>query len=1031
MPPKGYSKRHVCERDDPVKSFRVKIHRKGPGTPKLILVPDKNRTPSSKRSGGSRSKSESKRRKMAHLGDLLMDTSPTDDWVDEDLFIPFDVAQLETKTVNSPNDYMRYWLEHKQTLYLDEIVSGEFCDLVCAVCGADKGDIWRCKDCLGRPALCGSCCRTQHWSNPFHRVEIWKGEHFSPSWLWKTGLQVSLCPNRLCSSMATEGSSPPPSTSGSDDDCTFGAKPEGSHLGDSKTLVVVHTNGIHQIPFVFCDCENSPDDDIQLLRMGFYPATQKDVRTVFTFSVMDTYLLENLECYTSAFHFYSKLRRLTNEVFPKQAPNRYREGLRCGRQWRKLKEMKRYGLAHTQATPQEGGMALFCAACPQPGKNLPEGWEEDEEQWKYGITLAADGNFSLLHREQKNADDVWFKNGEGYLVERTRYEKHLRVTSEEKEIPTCHEHRAVEDKSKTTKGCDVTGVGAFACSRHGCFVPASVVNFHRGERQMYMDYGLSNSIKTTSADKMKRLILLYDINCQYCRNLKKRFEAGPYLTLPSDLVVTFGIGQFHVHGHQEKCYARYSPMFIKGIGYTSGEILEALWSVLNEASRPTQTMSLAHRTEVLDAFIADSNWKKMLNLMVSIPAMFARSVREIAKAREAFELLDQTASSSQRAIWQHALDKAHSKRVHDVEEMDILNVSLDKPPSRAKVQHKLMVKEQNQNTGVGVTSWLTTGFKIQESQLQLKAFRRSLPRESLRTATQELELAKKREALHSEISSFCTSTQILFPDVNLDQYRYLNPPEITADIDDEDQDCESILLEDDEDNPFTDVPDPEDLDIPLPSSFDRLPALMKSASRKEIKLRVAQANDALEAIRTEIGHKSYLYRSNIRLADGKKQKTRGYAAVKAANQAIRLSIRVYEQARWALQRLGATTDTLARFKPIVKEDTRAITAIYRPNEPGQTKSRLSWIWGVDVQGDSSNSPYLEELEDRALFLTPSQLSTLESQIQRFLDCVDAELEAQDRETERISALNGLVDSSWLPHEIDGGCDQRDYADDRL
>ncbi|KAG2018133.1 hypothetical protein CC2G_007583 [Coprinopsis cinerea AmutBmut pab1-1] len=431
MPPKGYSKRHVCERDDPVKSFRVKIHRKGPGTPKLILVPDKNRTPSSKRSGGSTSKSASKRRKVAHLGDPLMDTSSVDDWVDEDLFIPFDTTELGTKTVNSPNDYMRYWLEHKQSLYLDEVVSAEVCALVCAICRLDKGDIWRCKDCLGRPALCGICCRTQHLANPFHRVEIWKGEHFSPSWLWKTGVQVSLCRSGSCCNIASEGSSSPPSISHDDNDCTFGAKPEGSHLGDSKTLVVVHTNGIHQIPFVFCYCEDSPDDDIQLLRMGFYPATQKDVKTVFTFAVMDTYLLENLECYTSAFHFYSKLRRLTNEVFPKQVPNRYREGLRCGRQWRKLKEMKRYGLAHTRATPQEGEMALFCAACPQPGMNLPEGWEHDEEQWKMG----------------------------GYLVERTRYEKHLKVTSEEREIPTCHEHRAVEDKSKTTKGCDVTGLG--------------------------------------------------------------------------------------------------------------------------------------------------------------------------------------------------------------------------------------------------------------------------------------------------------------------------------------------------------------------------------------------------------------------------------------------------------------------------------------------------------------------------------------------------------------------------------------------
>jgi Kyakuja-Dileera-Zisupton transposase len=134
-------------------------------------------------------------------------------------------------------------------------------------------------------------------------------------------------------------------------------------------------------------------------------------------------------------------------------------------------------------------------------------------------------------------------------------------------------------------------------------------------RQMNMDYGLSGSIASTNAASIGRLNLLYDINCQYSRRLEERFDKGRgHITLPDNLEIVYAIGKFHVHGHQEKCYARYSPMFVRGIGWTSGEILESLWSVLNEAARATQTMTKANRSETLDALINDSNWKKMLNL---------------------------------------------------------------------------------------------------------------------------------------------------------------------------------------------------------------------------------------------------------------------------------------------------------------------------------------------------------------------------------------------------------------------------------
>ncbi|KAF8966829.1 hypothetical protein BDZ97DRAFT_1589062, partial [Flammula alnicola] len=49
-----------------------------------------------------------------------------------------------------------------------------------------------CADCLGNPVLCMQCCQNSHEDHPFHRIEIWSGTHFSPGWLWQTGMAIHL-----------------------------------------------------------------------------------------------------------------------------------------------------------------------------------------------------------------------------------------------------------------------------------------------------------------------------------------------------------------------------------------------------------------------------------------------------------------------------------------------------------------------------------------------------------------------------------------------------------------------------------------------------------------------------------------------------------------------------------------------------------------------------------------------------------------------------------------------------------------------
>lgn len=67
--------------------------------------------------------------------------------------------------------------------------------------------------------------------------------------------------------------------------------------------------------------------------------------------------------------------------------DRYPELMRLIRQWRHLKMLKRFGRGHDPggvATTQPGSCAVQCPACPHPGVNLPEDWQNAPPERRYG-----------------------------------------------------------------------------------------------------------------------------------------------------------------------------------------------------------------------------------------------------------------------------------------------------------------------------------------------------------------------------------------------------------------------------------------------------------------------------------------------------------------------------------------------------------------------------------------------------------------------------------------------------------------------
>lgn len=149
---------------------------------------------------------------------------------------------------------------------------------------------------------------------------------------------------------------------------------------DNPFIVIVDSSGIHHLPIISCSCGGPVERLTDAMAVGLLPSSFKDIRTVFTIGCLEDFRLANLECKTSAYQYYQKLRRRTNTGNPTSVPNRYAEFCRASREWRHLTKLMEHGVGHTLQSPHTGELAHFCPACPQPGINLPANQEESQDR---------------------------------------------------------------------------------------------------------------------------------------------------------------------------------------------------------------------------------------------------------------------------------------------------------------------------------------------------------------------------------------------------------------------------------------------------------------------------------------------------------------------------------------------------------------------------------------------------------------------------------------------------------------------------
>ncbi|KAF7325869.1 CxC2 domain-containing protein [Mycena kentingensis (nom. inval.)] len=131
-------------------------------------------------------------------------------------------------------------------------------------------------------------------------------------------------------------------------------------------FVVLERNGIHNVRLDYCGCYHTTEPDyVQLLDVGWYPATCTTPRTCATFQCLDAFQAHSHHGKTTAYDYYAALETFTNAVGVKP-PDRYKMLLRMSRQYRHLLLLKRGGRGYDEFGVNGTGRAGVVILCNPP-----------------------------------------------------------------------------------------------------------------------------------------------------------------------------------------------------------------------------------------------------------------------------------------------------------------------------------------------------------------------------------------------------------------------------------------------------------------------------------------------------------------------------------------------------------------------------------------------------------------------------------------------------------------------------------------
>ncbi|KAJ7434249.1 hypothetical protein B0H11DRAFT_2258549 [Mycena galericulata] len=846
----------------------------------------------------------------------------------------YDVLEDEEggRVLRDSDDPLRQWVEDHREMFLQELLRWEGRGdhrsySICGRCSVGKAE-YRCRDCVGGgELLCSDCIVKRHLQLPLHRIQYWTGSLFERKTLKELGLRIQLGHwhdrDRRC---------PAPRPASGDD------------------FVIVDSHGVHKVGLDFCGCssQGSGLETVQLLRAQLFPATTSNPRTAATFTGLHRFHLLSFESKCSAYEYYHSLVRESDNTGLKAVRDRYHEFLRMTREWRHLQMLTRSGRGHDPAgvaNTKDGECALLCPACPQPGKNLPEGWETfpEEKQFLFALFLAMDANFRLKRKDVSSEEkDPGLGKGWSFYCDVQKYMEHVRANwNQVQERSRCVAHDAVDKPDRQARGTASSGIGTVDCARHNMKRPNGVGDLQLGERYLNMDYMFFKSV------------------------------ANEELTLSGgEKYLVFLVPKFHLPAHIEECNLRFSFNLTRFVGLMDREAPERGWANTNPPANSTKEMGPGSRRDTLNDHFNDWNYKKILLLGKTMLERTVDAVPMMVATVKGFSELEVSFDAKTLEGWTKLAEEweVDGSKPNPFE-------SAKKDEHLAKVRHELAeeaaAREMVGTETIGavrdemhVNELIAMGLQLEEQQRSIRFDMSATglhPSEKERAATVE-----RSSKLRCKIVAWMDIQKVFFPVVE-----GLRKLEDIARA----QTAHTQVV------PGVKV---HEMMLWLPSALKRRPGgahaedgCTSDILMCEYRLRVGQANEALHDVRRHLLVRTHLYHLKDRYARGVRANTRSNTKIEEALGVLgaRVGQREWEaalkelkpedvrgmpkteegdpmrqQGKKVKQAKSAATEAVETEKVA----TKAVGS--RAGKRRKVERAMSWIWLAQVQGRKEGDP---------------------------------------------------------------------------
>ncbi|KAI0069871.1 hypothetical protein K474DRAFT_1568226, partial [Panus rudis PR-1116 ss-1] len=796
----------------------------------------------------------------------------------------------------------------------------------CVRCEHSEGTV-RCLDCFDSPSWCPTCSIDLHRSMPLHRMQQFNGKYYEKTSLKVLGLRIFLGHNG--------------------DACPHPAR-------RSQKFVVGDMTGFHELDVEFCGCINSDGIVVnmwaQLLRVGWFPASMERPTTAFTFNLLNHFQQLTHQAKTNIYDFQRTLSRVTDNS-GLISWVRYHSLVHVNRLWRHLTMVKRAGRVHDpdgiDATSQ-GSLAVECPACPHPGRNLPEDWQSAPEDtiWLYTLFLMIDANFRL-QLKSRGLKDTSLASGWAYYINEEQYQSHLAQhnakNSDVTETNTCSaEHRAILNAHLRKEGYIASGVGAILCARHCLVRKNGVGDLQKGERYVNMDYLI---LSTLLGVFILLLFLSFDIACQFSKNFTKRVhEFPPTMQLDlSTIRLHWGIPKKHLAVHGPN-HSKFSFNYLPHVGRTCGEGIESGWSHMNPIALSTREMSPGARHETLDNHWGAWNWGKIIGMGAYMGRTLLKAHQMSVKHNGILKEYSETFKPEWIQEWNTIIETWRQNPDSNPDPYEVKDSSLSMKEIRIKLSEEDAVEASKGAAlqhEVSPSIFISMGLDIEEKQREI-----TIKNTGKTSTSNQADIQDKHTTLIRRIELWRKIQEIYMPSVSSLLATTLTEEATNA----------------------TTKPKANTLRLWLPSTLPSThyqSADLKLLQDKELKLRLAQADDALADIRrlcrTITGVRQF---QDINVSgSGQKAHTRMRTLYDKFQQKIKLATARYRTARKALEVLDPDGSWKNRLHILNDKDIRGP----RDTEQlGQGAMEPSWIWlttnihGSQVDSTSANTETYDE-----------------------------------------------------------------------